>query len=179
MNKPAINIALGFDSLLVMRQGPRSDGAARLGCYFCNDIVAPCDSTRDRTLDQQCTVRAPGSRAGWERSARITYWSVLLLLLLQVTRPGCPPIASALGVELLVGWLHRDVRVRAGVPHVCARVMVLFPLYSLCSGRLSEQGRIGRAPAPNSHGSELNINSTGTRMARVCLAWLYVRVPAW
>jgi len=104
-NKIAITAALGFDSFLVMRHGagPIStvhdfkaedminlsaemgnisltdgDREQRLGCYFCNDVVAPVDSTANRTLDQQCTV----------------------------TRPGLAPIASALAVELLVGILH-------------------------------------------------------------------------
>ncbi|XP_074565734.1 ubiquitin-like modifier-activating enzyme atg7 [Curcuma longa] len=92
-NKVAITAALGFDSYLVMRHGSGplisvsdqtdspstlDDGGQRLGCYFCSDIVAPIDSTSNRTLDQQCTV----------------------------TRPGLAPIASALAVELLVGLLH-------------------------------------------------------------------------
>ncbi|KAK7263918.1 hypothetical protein RJT34_31517 [Clitoria ternatea] len=100
-NKITITAALGFDSFLVMRHGagPYSNahnysaetatsssdmhindasGRHRLGCYFCNDVVAPTDSTSNRTLDQQCTV----------------------------TRPGLAPIASALAVELLVGILH-------------------------------------------------------------------------
>ncbi|XVF25658.1 hypothetical protein REPUB_Repub13aG0232400 [Reevesia pubescens] len=104
-NKITITSALGFDSFLVMRHGPgpfnstsdlkaetanslsadmdnlaltNTDGEHRLGCYFCNDVVAPTDSTSNRTLDQQCTV----------------------------TRPGLAPIASALAVELLVGILH-------------------------------------------------------------------------
>lgn len=102
-NKITITAALGFDSFLVMRHGAgplspshinaEADGTAlsadlgnfslsdkrqRLGCYFCNDVVAPIDSTANRTLDQQCTV----------------------------TRPGLAPIASSLSVELLVGILH-------------------------------------------------------------------------
>jgi ubiquitin-like modifier-activating enzyme ATG7 len=101
-NKITMTAALGFESFLVMRHGAGpfssagdlsaetanssssdscgkdANGKHRLGCYFCNDVVAPTDSTSNRTLDQQCTV----------------------------TRPGLAPIASALAVELLVGILH-------------------------------------------------------------------------
>eukprot|EP00898_Chlorokybus_atmophyticus_P004525 jgi/Chlat1/5073/Chrsp33S05065 len=84
--KLAINAALGFDTFLVMRHGAGVMAAdavgatshERLGCYFCNDVVAPLNSTTDRTLDQQCTV----------------------------TRPGLAPLASALAVELMVAILH-------------------------------------------------------------------------
>ena len=64
-NKIVITIALGFDTFLVMRHGlsPEEHAASgnpdRLGCYFCNDVVAPRNSTQDRTLDQQCTVSRP------------------------------------------------------------------------------------------------------------------------
>ncbi|KAJ2382858.1 Autophagy protein 7, partial [Coemansia sp. RSA 2559] len=80
--KIVVCVALGFDSFVAMRHGiypPNSDLAdeashgKRLGCYFCNDVVAPTDSLTDRTLDQQCTV----------------------------TRPGLAPIASGMAVELL------------------------------------------------------------------------------
>ena len=47
-----MNAALGFDTYLVMRHGARAPsdkiashtgGPGRLGCYYCNDIVAPAD----------------------------------------------------------------------------------------------------------------------------------------
>jgi len=46
-----LNAALGFDTYLVMRHGARASAALpasrpngqRLGCYYCNDIVAPAD----------------------------------------------------------------------------------------------------------------------------------------
>merc|ERR1719270_1181472 len=81
--------ALGFDTFLVMRHGVRGEqddvgeglvAGQCLGCYFCNDVVAPGDSTTDRTLDQQCTV----------------------------TRPGASGVAAALAVELAISCLsHR------------------------------------------------------------------------
>jgi len=48
---------LGFETFLVMRHGlaeehhDSSVNGDRLGCYFCNDIVAPRNSVADRTLD--------------------------------------------------------------------------------------------------------------------------------
>eukprot|EP01047_Picozoa_sp_COSAG01_P052865 COSAG01_NODE_5603_length_4152_cov_6.246237_1_plen_719_part_00 len=105
--KLALTVALGFDSFLVMRHGvspahydpgpwdglvkpetpgceQQDQGAAadadsvHLGCYFCNDVVAPTNSMRDRTLDQQCTV----------------------------TRPGLAAISGSLCVELLINLCH-------------------------------------------------------------------------
>lgn len=56
LQKTVINVALGFDSYLVMRHGLNRN----LGCYFCHDIVAPKDSISRQTLDQMCTVTRPG-----------------------------------------------------------------------------------------------------------------------
>ncbi|KAJ3023351.1 UNVERIFIED_CONTAM: Autophagy protein 7 [Siphonaria sp. JEL0065] len=87
--KIVINCALGFDTFLVMRHGVRGGAipesvdreavhGGAMGCYYCNDVVAPADSLSDRTLDQQCTV----------------------------TRPGLSLLASGLAVELMVSILN-------------------------------------------------------------------------
>ncbi|KAI0088341.1 E1-like protein-activating [Irpex rosettiformis] len=88
--KIVMNAALGFDSYLVMRHGARSSlsKGERLGCYYCNDIVAPADSLTDRTLDQMCTV----------------------------TRPGLASIAGSTAVELLVSLLQHPDGVNAPAP---------------------------------------------------------------
>jgi ubiquitin-like modifier-activating enzyme ATG7 len=42
--KIVLNAALGFDTYVVMRHGVRlEDREQELGCYFCNDVVAPAD----------------------------------------------------------------------------------------------------------------------------------------
>lgn len=105
MDKLVINAALGFDTFMVMRHGvtpeetkskvltdPKNSGSFKinhLGCYFCNDVVAPANSTADRTLDQQCTV----------------------------SRPGLSMIAGAYAVELMVSvYQHKDgIRAKAAI----------------------------------------------------------------
>ena len=77
-----LNVALGFDTFLVMRHPCNLHGREMsAGCYFCSDIVAAGNSQRERTLDQQCTV----------------------------TRPGLSGIAGALAVELMVAMVQRGV----------------------------------------------------------------------
>ncbi|THX41474.1 E1-like protein-activating [Aureobasidium pullulans] len=89
--KIVINAALGFDSYMVMRHGvPSQPEQERLGCYFCNDVVAPADSQKSATLDQQCTV----------------------------TRAGAAPMASAQAVELLVSILQHPDKAAAPAPPV-------------------------------------------------------------
>lgn len=87
-NKICLTIALGFETYLAMRHGlpepvhdPKTNGE-RLGCYFCNDVVAPRNSLQDRSLDQQCTV----------------------------SRPALCTIASGIGVELLTSMLNHPLR---------------------------------------------------------------------
>ena len=75
----------------------------RLGCYFCNDVVAPGDSTTDRTLDQQCTVTIFVILS--KKNCMPTQLNTFLQ---KVTRPGASGVAAALAVELAVSCLsHR------------------------------------------------------------------------
>ena len=53
--KIVVNAALGFDTFVVMRHGLKAsgEGEEELGCYFCNDVVAPAD-VRSRLPLIQC-----------------------------------------------------------------------------------------------------------------------------
>lgn len=50
--KIVMNAALGFDTFVVMRHGLPNphDPAQELGCYFCNDVVAPMDVRYGKTF---------------------------------------------------------------------------------------------------------------------------------
>ena len=94
-DKILINAALGLDSWLVMRHGggvvsetTTPETPQRLGCYFCSDVVAPENSTKNRTLDQQCTV----------------------------TRPGLALIAGSMAAEVMVSLRHHPAGIRAPAP---------------------------------------------------------------
>lgn len=53
-----MNAALGFDTFVVMRHGPRASSypashtGIKLGCYYCNDVVAPKDVSLRTTPEQ-------------------------------------------------------------------------------------------------------------------------------
>lgn len=70
-NKICITAAIGFNTFLVVRHNYYNDlnidnskklntFKNKIACYYCNDIVSPTDSTKHRTLDQQCTISRPG-----------------------------------------------------------------------------------------------------------------------
>jgi ubiquitin-like modifier-activating enzyme ATG7 len=96
-DKLCISVALGFDNYIIIRHGgspllysqasskeeerkteEKEPIPDRVGCYFCNDYIAPSNTLADRTLDQQCTV----------------------------TRPGLSYVSSAYATELMINTLH-------------------------------------------------------------------------
>ena len=72
-NKIVMNAALGFDTFVVMRHGAKNEAhpEAELGCYFCNDVVAPADVSLTSTgfkLPRDATDGLPSSPLPIERS---------------------------------------------------------------------------------------------------------------
>jgi ubiquitin-like modifier-activating enzyme ATG7 len=66
--KIVMNAALGFDSFVVMRHGisATADEPADLGCYFCNDVVAPANVRYDPEIicaDARLTPRIVNQRS--------------------------------------------------------------------------------------------------------------------
>jgi len=52
--KIVMNAALGFDTYVVMRHGVSTRaGTPTLGCYFCNDVVAPADVSCDHIYSRR------------------------------------------------------------------------------------------------------------------------------
>jgi len=104
-DKLCITVALGFSSFLVMRHGistashDEETNGSRLGCYFCNDVVAPLDTSKDLTLDQQCTV----------------------------TRPGLAYISSGIASELLVSLVHHPLGKGASANETTESCLGLLP----------------------------------------------------
>nr|VWO94440.1 Ubiquitin-like modifier-activating enzyme ATG7 (ATG12-activating enzyme E1 ATG7) (Autophagy-related protein 7) [Ganoderma boninense] len=125
--KVVLNAALGFDTFLVMRHGARTPNAEgqRLGCYYCNDIVAPSD---------MCTVTRPGL-APIAASTAVE----LLVSLLQhpagVNAPAPPPQSASEdaghGHESILGLVPHQLR---GFLGQFRNVPIVGSAYNRCTG---------------------------------------------
>ncbi|CAM9880356.1 unnamed protein product, partial [Pylaiella littoralis] len=95
------------------------NSSSRLGCYFCTDVVAPENSSLNRTLDQQCTV----------------------------TRPGLAPMAAATAVEMTVGLLHHPLRQRAPASDSAGRAKGLGAAQAAVAAEEGQEGNpLGALP---------------------------------
>ena len=75
--------------------------AERLGCYFCNDVVAPANSLARRSMDQQCTVVRPGlARVAAAHAVE------MLAALSQYAEFGAAPVGDTSGGGVLGGVPH-------------------------------------------------------------------------
>jgi ubiquitin-like modifier-activating enzyme ATG7 len=79
--KIVMNAALGFDTFVVMRHGvtDHENPEGELGCYFCNDVVAPMNVSRHSEL--------PASLAKSSYSHRKTRPLTSSVLLLDLVWP--------------------------------------------------------------------------------------------
>jgi len=142
-DKIVINAALGFNSYLVMRHGvrtlsktsstPAGHGLVpghQLGCYFCNDVVAPGDSTTDRTLDQQCTVTRPGA-SGMAASLAV---ELAVSCLVHPQGPGVPAVSShgesTVDSESVLGSIPHSIR---GWLHDFSQICPTGPVFHQCT----------------------------------------------
>jgi len=142
-DKLVINAALGFDTFLVMRHGVRPGSAlgtqaggglvpgTELGCYFCNDIVAPGDSTTDRTLDQQCTVTRPGASG----TAAALAVELAISCLVHSQGPAAPAMVGTAGegrdgTESVLGTVPHTIR---GSLHNFTQLTPTGPAFSQCT----------------------------------------------
>lgn len=147
-----INAALGFDTFLVLRHGVKTTGVdtppeasrvtclteglpgSHLGCYFCNDVVAPGNvSVQFYLVKMSCfillfinltkrkgsfSILFLSSSRGVNKVKCTLFPSIFLFCCFQsmrdrtldqqctVTRPGVSMVAGALAVELLVSVLQ-------------------------------------------------------------------------
>jgi len=139
-DKLVINAALGFDTFLVMRHGVRGSASSsisceegagvldgtQLGCYFCNDIVAPGDSTTDRTLDQQCTVTRPGASG----TAAALAVELAMSCLVHELGPAAPASLGDGGTESVLGTVPHTIR---GSLHSFTQITPTGPAFSQCT----------------------------------------------
>jgi len=141
-DKIVINAALGFDTYLVMRHGIRTaEGNASpptsymkglvegqcLGCYFCNDVVAPGDSMSDRTLDMQCTV----TRAGVSAVAAALAVELAISCIQHPQRGGAPAgIGAEESPEGVLGIIPHTIR---GSLHSFNQYLPTGPAFSQCT----------------------------------------------
>lgn len=109
LKKLVINVALGFDSSVVMRHGiikDEEDRIPHLGCYFCNDVVAPIDSVSNQTLDQMCTVTRPGIAMSASAEAVELFASILQHSKKGLAPAGDEPSVLSLLPHQLRRYLH-------------------------------------------------------------------------
>merc|ERR1712142_1290736 len=98
----------------------------QLGCYFCNDVVAPGDSTTDRTLDQQCTVTRPGASG----TAAALAVELAMSCLVHELGPAAPASLGDGGTESVLGTVPHTIR---GSLHSFTQITPTGPAFSQCT----------------------------------------------